>query len=543
MEQQLNVALRQTERARRPRGALVRPVSSIFFSLTDRRAFEEAIRQTVAWLVNRCHGKLPPESFDGAPFDLIEQPEANPTSAVLVQTKTARIWSARLSFPDRNIPQRTWITEVTVSQNLGEVDFGARLISVTKGPDSPYTPSVPGMVRQLLSTLSGEVDNVPLRDEIWIIENDAGLSDFSNLLLSPDRRLPIVAFSRGEFQHLVEVQNETLSRLIGAAHVVELSEESSWALTNTLGKVWSVFGGAIRIYWPKLNPSIDNPRSHRLIFSHLFDDAKDTANFLAEEILPRTVVSAETRLGLPRFDVVRAAFAAQARQRDAEAGATEASQINALKLEVDRLSAQLEEDGAAAEELLAEAANARLITQQDRDTAWAEVARLRARVSVVEYALKKTGQQTADDRLSNYDDFERWSGEQLAGHVVILPRAYSEIKKHHSDETLDKISKTLLLLRDSYVPMRRGSLEIQRADFDAECQNLGIRESACFSNRKDAKGFPEYYLRRRFTSHTQTLGVDVWSASAITFGGILVRLTVSGPKWPRCVLTLPKIGC
>lgn len=54
--------------------------------------------------------------------------------------------------------------------------------------------------------------------------------------------------------------------MLGIGHVVVLSPEHTWTLTNSLGKIRSVFGGAVRAYLPGFAADSD-PYGHRLVLA------------------------------------------------------------------------------------------------------------------------------------------------------------------------------------------------------------------------------------------------------------------------------------
>jgi hypothetical protein len=66
-----------------------------------------------------------------------------------------------------------------------------------------------------------------------------------------ERNLPIVAVSQSQGQALTTSLSTELARdLCGLALVVDLDDSASWVITSTLGREWSCYKGAIRIYWP-----------------------------------------------------------------------------------------------------------------------------------------------------------------------------------------------------------------------------------------------------------------------------------------------------
>jgi hypothetical protein len=125
------------------------------------------------------------------------------------------------------------------------------------------------------------------------------------LLIDPNRRLPIVAVSKMLDGELVQNLSLRISHaLCGLSHVCVLDELASWYITNELGPEWSCFNKAIRVYWPRtvLNSS---PFRHRLWLpdhfkSVSFEEANadwKIANRVAEQIVAASAFA-------PRFSEI-----------------------------------------------------------------------------------------------------------------------------------------------------------------------------------------------------------------------------------------------
>jgi hypothetical protein len=102
-----------------------------------------------------------------------------------------------------------------------------------------------------------------LESRIWIIGNTPAMTAplkwfggeaaerFRELIHHRDRNLPIVAVSHYDGQPLSPSLPVDLARdLSGLAVIVEVNEAASWAITDELGKEWSCYNGAVRLYWP-----------------------------------------------------------------------------------------------------------------------------------------------------------------------------------------------------------------------------------------------------------------------------------------------------
>ena len=119
-----------------------------------------------------------------------------------------------------------------------------------------------------------------------------GVSDIrafiADHLLSPDRRLPVIVFSRdGWSEALLADPSAVADAAAGLARVVVLADKwSSFGVTNELGKSLSCFNGAVRIYWPGLTTT-DDPYTHPLFLPDVLRDWQGDRRKLAHVIVRR----------------------------------------------------------------------------------------------------------------------------------------------------------------------------------------------------------------------------------------------------------------
>jgi hypothetical protein len=99
-------------------------------------------------------------------------------------------------------------------------------------------------------------------------------------LQQQSRPMPVVVLSEyeGEIIHpQANWQGKVVERLFGMALVIRFSTELSWALTEQVGKRWSCYHGAVRIYWPKLDFNSD-PFCHDLMIAEDIMERFGTSN-------------------------------------------------------------------------------------------------------------------------------------------------------------------------------------------------------------------------------------------------------------------------
>jgi hypothetical protein len=123
---------------------LIRPVSQVSFCLKPvegRDRFVEAVDTILRWMKPRAGRDLPPEAWDRKSFELSD---IGAQRIAAVGLAYPRYWAARIDDADKNVPLRAWVTEIGVGvDDNGDVLFGTRLVSTTRGEDPPYDRSIP----------------------------------------------------------------------------------------------------------------------------------------------------------------------------------------------------------------------------------------------------------------------------------------------------------------------------------------------------------------------------------------------------------------
>jgi hypothetical protein len=127
-----------------------------------------------------------------------------------------------------------------------------------------YDVGRPGVIGRLAASPGIHIDGRPLRPVPASVGSD-GIPGLVDLLVNPERRLPVIVVTPADGTGRPLVNSLALAdRLIGLAHVIEVSARSvTFVLTDRLGPLLSVFGGALRLYWPGFAPDSD-PYEHPL---------------------------------------------------------------------------------------------------------------------------------------------------------------------------------------------------------------------------------------------------------------------------------------
>ena len=273
--------------------------------------------------------------------------------------------------------------------------------------------------------------------------------------------------------------------------MVRLSSEASYMLTNQIGREFSVFSGAVRTYRPGFQPDVDQPSEHPLAsftrIRYWDHDVQTFEDFLVSRTIDGDLSSRRRKGELPSFTDIQAQYAQKERARLREEGASDSELLALAEDQVRELEGKIEEN----DQLLTMAEDERDGIALELDEAKDEMYKLRTRISYLE--ASRYEESFMDHALPNtLDELEDWANKHLSGSVHILNRAYRAAKKTEFEDT-EIVYRVLRMLRDSYVPMRKGMMD--KDDFDAACQELGIEETATFTGSGYGEEGDTYFVK------------------------------------------------
>lgn len=464
---------------------LVRPVSQVLIRLQylpDRDLFCDTVDQILYWLKNRTGHPLPADAWQRKSFELAAV-GAQRTAAVALDSP--RFWSARLDDADKNVPARTWITEVGIGvSDNGDVLFGARLTSATRGEDAPYGRTLPGFIKGVLrGAPQAYLDERPIAQHPPVVSTPDDVHDLIDLLEDARRQHPVILVSVQEGSADAKATAANAQRIagatLGAAHVFTITSDASFMLTDEVGRSMSVYRQGVRLYRPGFKRWLDNPHDHPVtrgeqIVEGNANEPNSFEAWIASQALSVTAHRADREDLLPSFESIRRMAATAQRASAKAAGSNDAELLLLADAEITRL----EGDAKAQKEtydglLLANQQELDGVTSE-RDASRSMAHALRVRIASLEEQLTAKGVTTPiPDTL---DAFDAWVAEHLTGSVTVLNRAHRGVKTSvYEDPTL--AYRALLLLRDFYVPMRRQGGDALKTAFEAEAQRLGIENS------------------------------------------------------------------
>lgn len=437
---------------------------------------------------------IPAGAWEGETFEIDQD---NSEQAEAVKLDRPHYWAFRLRERLKDT-SRIWTTEVGIAERSPtEAVIGVRLICAQRGNAEPIPRSIPSFVRGIAFTQESYLDARRTSADPWVVDSDQGVDELIEFLEAPSRHHPVVVFATPEDS---ENPDETaipvrpfIRKVVGFAHAVVLTSDAAFALTDRLGREFSVYRQAVRTYNPGFDPTSDLPSDHPLASASRIADWGESdgftfTDFLVEQTLritrPRDVLEREQ----PSFQHIKRIAAQQARESASAAGQSEAE----ILLLVD------EELKAAKQEVEASLELA-LNADAERQQATSELRQIKASYMALQQRLDSLLSEGKANNVVEIPDtldvVENWSRTHLSGQIELHPRAMKALRDSNFKDAAF-VYKVLLMMRDYYVPMRRiGGIEYKNT-FDQKLAELGLENTPCFSQQNKAKQFGgEYFVR------------------------------------------------
>jgi hypothetical protein len=439
-------------------------------------AVSKARREVLNWLQARV-GKLPDHAYAGEDFE--HMTPGRFAAGIGIGLPDGEYWCVRCDDPDKEIAGRTWTTEVSLARKGASSRFGLRLMMATGESEPVYTPSVPGVVRQVSESPGlTEYDRPFSVEPIAVIEDEA-LSSLVRLLLDPRRRRPVYAVSlRDNETDLATAPinvRKLARRCLGLAHVAVITGPMSFGLSDYLGRQFSVFRGAVRTYRPGMTEE-DDPFLHPLALPTSIESWGETGPSAFVDMLVARAAGFSTRSidedrELPTFTKAKQVALQVSRQTRESEGGDMASLLELALQELDEQRRGMDD----IEALAADEERKRIEAEQRSAAVEGTNEWLRQRVLDLEARLaQQDGPQGQQPLPDSYDQLKEWADRNLPGRVLISPRAQRDAKDSpFSDVAL--VYRCVEILGNEYWRMRSEGGRAAIEDFDKALKELGVR--------------------------------------------------------------------
>jgi hypothetical protein len=408
-------------------------VAGILMSNDPVSIANSAKKEVLKWAQNRAGSRLPSEAWNHQSFDCFSG--GRNISGLRLQTDGADLWAIRADDPDKAVPGRVWTNEVVIGLAVGQpARFSARLIASTAEGELAIEPHVPGYIQQVATQFRLFAGTQQVETGPRIVEEESDAYALITDLLDPQRVLPTFVLThpedKGESCALLDP--DTLAKAtLGLAHVVVARPAACWHLTERLGKLRSVYRGAVRVYLPGFAEDAD-PYRHRLVLP----DQMATPEGAVRTMLWLRQFAAQSSLHRVRLGADVLAFAAirdaslRLRQETLRVGdASDADQLAAAQARIDALQKQIKS---------LEDEQAFYLDEYEKERERAEAAEGQAQASAYRIQhltdlIKQRGEDPDEDvKLpQDWTGFVDWCQQTFAGRLVLASNARRGVRKPH----------------------------------------------------------------------------------------------------------------
>ncbi len=485
-----------------------RVFTQVSLTVRGENIFQELQRRVLNWTFDQKrnpHVKVTPQdkrrAREGKSFEINLEGSEYVAAEILENPKR---WGLLLRerWKDREC---IWATEVVISEReSNEVDFGCRLTCSHRGHQDVLR-SIPNFVRGIAFSQEAMLDGRLTSAKPWIVDSESSVDELVAFFKNPGREHPVVVFSlpvnSSDSEQTIIPVKPFLRRTVGYAHTVVITSDASFALTNRLGKGFSVYRQAVRTYNRRFEPDRDLPTDHpvateaRIKGWPISEKKKTSQGAFTDFLVDQTLRPKHSRKYLndvqPSFQQIKRIAAEQVREAAKESGQGD---IKLLELAF-RETSEAKQEAKESEGLLAIAENERDQAQSDLQQIKAQNVHLLKYIESLEKQLTRVEQSTIPEIPTSLQNFEDWCEKHLTGAVTLHSRAFRGVEKSRYED-VSLIFKALLVLRNFYVPMKREGGPKRLEAFKKECRKLGIEEKLGITGKGGAgEQGDDYFIR------------------------------------------------
>ena len=426
-------------------------------------AFARIIGLVLPFVAKSLYTKLPPEAAEHRSFEIQDGDRLCECIAV----PERMLWAIRFKFASKD--GTAWYYDIALVREDDRLLFGMKIDTAFGADVKALQANLP-----LVDALLGcglLAQGRPVTANLWQVNTPEDVEELLALLEDPRRSLPVIAVSAVNWKawrftphapgYLVNA-SYLADRVKGYAIVAQITFRGAYALTDAVGKTWSIFDGACRTYFPKIDFDNGSPAHHpfnlkdkiwfweyegergeRGFTSYLINTAHRIASTSRTDWSGLYFVP-DARILAAELEMAHAAHVANAPERELAMR----NQIAALQRKL-----QTEEDE-----------NADWLSELEKATEEAEYYKqeniaLRSRLDALRAHLIRQNGESPDTEIPIPDSYKvmgEWVKEHLAGRLVLLPRAERAASKAEYTE-VGMVYRALLILANEYRDSRMGT--------------------------------------------------------------------------------------
>ena len=426
-------------------------------------SFSRIIGLILPFVAKSLYTKLPPEAAEHRSFEI--QDENRQCECVAVPERM--LWAIRFKFTSKD--GTLWYYDVSLVREDDRLIFGMK-IDTAFGTDVKALQANLPLIKSLLGC-GLLAQGRPVTANLWLVNTPEDVQKLVALLEAPYRSLPVIVISavnRNAWRFTPTAPGYLVNaayladKVKGYAIVAQISFQAAFALTEAVGKSWSVYDGACRTYFPKIDFDNGSPAHHPCnlkdkIWFWNYEGLRGERGYTAF-----LIDTAHRAASTNRTDWSGLYFVPDARILAAELELAHAAHLaNAPEREL-----AMQNHIAALQRKLqtAEDENVDWLGELEKATEEAEYykqenAALRVQLDALRAHLIRQNGESPDKEIpipTNYKVMGEWVKEHLAGRLVLLPRAERAASKAEYAE-VGMVYRALLILANEYRDSRMGT--------------------------------------------------------------------------------------
>ena len=426
-------------------------------------SFSRIIGLVLPFVAKSLYTKLPPEAAEHRSFEIHDEDRLCECVAV----PERMLWAIRFKFASKD--GTAWYYDLALVREEDRLIFGMK-IDTAFGADVKALQANLPLVESLLGC-GLLAQGRPVTANLWQVNTPEDVAELVELLEAPRRSLPVIvvsAVNRNAWRFTPTAPGYLVNaayladKVKGYAIVAQISFQGAFALTDAVGKSWSVYDGACRTYFPKIDFDNGSPSHHPCnlkdkIWFWNYEGLRGERGYTAF-----LIDTAHRVASTSRTDWSGLYFVPDARILAAELELAHAAHLaNAPEREL-----AMQNHIAALQRKLqtAEDENADWLGELEKATEEAEYykqenAALRLQLDALRAHLIRQSGESPDKEIpipDNYKVMGEWVKEHLAGRLVLLPRAERAASKAEYTE-VGMVYRALLILANEYRDSRMGT--------------------------------------------------------------------------------------
>jgi hypothetical protein len=300
------------------------------FSATAKLVRTEVMR----WVQKRAGGALPKEAWELKDFDYLSG--GRNSAGIRLQSDGSDIWAIRADDPDKTVPGRIWTNEIVVGFS-SEQPPRISIRQLVSSPEASLSvePHSPGFMQQIVATQKLYNGDIWIQERAERVRTQEAADYLVDILSDQHRQLPIVVITLPDDSDAIEhstIDADALAKaVLGLAIVVVLPGEFTWALTERFGRHRSVFGGAVRTFFPNFDE--DAPLfEHRLFLASQVDtpqSARKCLEWIRLAVANESIKRNHVGKNILAFAAIRSARLANRQSLLEKTGANESEKLAA----------------------------------------------------------------------------------------------------------------------------------------------------------------------------------------------------------------------